>query len=299
MKKLIALLLIVLICFGCKKEYENSNRSNAPEYFDLSAIINKKLDSIQSISQLFINNPSSQQGHDKNDSITREIGSLTENIIHVLIESYGKTHTDTILTVLKKLDNSGYIPNELYKKLNEKDFSTEIGKRAAKEYQKYVKSKDEKINSLKNIKLIDKKLSLIRVFENDTIKLQNLLLKHKGYKVLDFWATWCAPCRSFNKRFHNQYKKYKNKGIEFYGIGIRVDSENEKDKFLTAVKNDRTPWKQFIDLDNEIYNLFETNTVPYQVLLDDNNQIVKILSHDIDKELDEILEKTNANTVHN
>ena len=92
--------------------------------------------------------------------------------------------------------------------------------------------------------------------------------------------------------------EYKGKGIEFYGVGIRVDSENERDKFLTAIKNDTTPWKQFIDLNNATYSLFETNAVPYQVLLDGKNQVVKILSHDINGELNEILKKTNANNSH-
>ena len=294
MKKLSSILLVILICFGCKKEHDNSN-SNPLEPFELSKNIKKELDSIRNISQLIVNKPEDQEGYDKNDSITRQISEHTENIINLLIESYGKEPTDTILKVLGDLDNSGYIPIKLYERLNQDDFSTEIGKRAKKAYQEYIDSKNSKTNNLKNINLLDKKLFLNRVKEKDTITLRDILLEHKGYKVLDFWATWCAPCRSFNKRFQNHYLEYKDKGIEFYGIGIRIDNENERDKFLTAIKNDKTPWKQFIDLNNETYSLFETNAVPYQVLLNEHNQVIKILSHDINTELDEILKKNNAN----
>ncbi|WP_422104821.1 TlpA family protein disulfide reductase [Winogradskyella sp.] len=241
------------------------------------------------MSQFVVSQSDNQEDHNKNDSITRKISVHTENIINLLIESYGKAPTDTILKILGNLDNSGYIPIELYEKLNEEDFSTEIGKGARKAYQKYLKAKDDKVHALKTINLRDEKLSLIRIIENDTIILRDLLLEHKGYKILDFWATWCAPCRSFNKRFQNHYSEYKDKGIEFYGIGIRIDSETEKDKFLTAIKHDKTPWKQFIDLNNETYNLFGTNSVPYQVLLDEKNQVIKILSHDIHNELDDLL----------
>ncbi len=289
MTKLQLLFLTFLLCLGCKKDHKNLNTDDASAFFDLSATINKELDSIQMISQLIIETPDKQQDHDTNDSITRKISVYTENIINALIESHGKTPTDTILTILKRLDNSGYIPIELYKKLSQEDFSTEIGQKARIDYQNYVKLKEEETNSLKPINLLDKRLSLHRIIENDTIILGDLLLEHKGYKVLDFWATWCAPCRSFNTKFQEHYSLYRNKGVEFYGVGIRIDSDNEREKFLTAVKNDNTPWKQFVDIDNQIYTLFNTNTVPYQVLLDENNQVIKILSHDINHELDELL----------
>lgn len=199
------------------------------------------------------------------------------------------TDTDTIFKILGNLDSSGYKPYKLYKKLKKEDFSTEIGERAKDAYENYVETKENRVIDLVNINLNDKKLLLNRIAENDTLLLNEILLNHKGYNVLDFWATWCAPCRSFNKSFKEQYLFYKKKGIEFYGIGIRIDNKNERDKFLTAIKNDNTPWQQFIDFNNETYGLFETNAVPFQVLLGKNNEIMKIFSHDVSKELDELL----------
>tara|TARA_E500000318_G_C3562924_1_gene214315 strand:- start:960 stop:2006 length:1047 start_codon:yes stop_codon:yes gene_type:complete len=296
MKKLSSILFVVLMCIGCRKDPKYANRKNSSESFDLSKNINIEFDSIRNISQLMISEPGHQRDYDTNDSITRRISVHTEKIISLLIESYGSTPTDTILSILKNLDNSGYIPIELYEKLDEEDFSTEIGERAKSAHQKYLSEKNHETKSLKSINLLNEKLTLIRVIENDTIKLSELLQRHKGYKVLDFWATWCAPCRSFNKGFQNHYLEYRDKGIEFYGIGINVDSEMERNKFLTAIKNDNTPWYQFMDINNGVYELFGTNTVPYQVLLDMNNQVVKILTYDIKRELDEILEKIDADT---
>ncbi len=291
MKYLVLILLAVSLSFGCKRKHSDPTTENTNESFDLSGSVNRNLDSIQCISQLVVNNPESQQDHDINDSITRKISVYTENIIGSLIESHGKTPTDTILAVLKRLDNSGYIPIGLYKKLSQEELSTEIGKTANKAYQKYLAAKEEEEGNLKSIDLLDKKLVLNSINDKDIIVLGDLLSSHNGYKVLDFWASWCAPCRSFNKRFQSHYQEYQDLGIEFYGIGIRIDSENERDKFLTAIKKDKTPWKQFIDPDNAIYNLFETNKVPYQVLLNERNEVIKILSHDIQNELDEVLKR--------
>ncbi|MEM1339090.1 MAG: TlpA disulfide reductase family protein [Bacteroidota bacterium] len=290
MKKATIILIVFLVCFGCKKEHSTEDANTSQKSFSLSDRVKKEIDAIQSSSQRITNAPDGREAHEKNDSITRKISTHSENIINILIASYGKVPTDTIFTVLKNIDHSGYIPLALYERLNDEDFSTEIGKSAKKAYLAYSEAKDAELGTLRNINLLDKKLLLNRIVENDTVLLQELLLKHEGYKVLDFWATWCAPCRSFNKRFQEHYLKYKDKGIAFYGIGIRVDSENEREKFLTAIANDKTPWEQFVDLNNATYDLFETNVVPYQVLLDKNNRVVKILSYDINTELDALLE---------
>lgn len=74
----------------------------------------------------------------------------------------------------------------------------------------------------------------------DTIRLSSL----KGKVVLiDFWASWCGPCRTSNKKMVKLYPKYKDKGFEILGVSLD-DSRNAWER---AVKKDKITWLQVID----------------------------------------------------
>jgi thiol-disulfide isomerase/thioredoxin len=71
----------------------------------------------------------------------------------------------------------------------------------------------------------------------DTIRLSSL----KGKVVLlDFWASWCGPCRASNKQLVKLYPKYKTKGFEIFSVSI----DDDKDKWINAVKKDKINWLQ-------------------------------------------------------
>ena len=61
--------------------------------------------------------------------------------------------------------------------------------------------------------------------------------------VIDFWASWCRPCREANQQMKQIYKKYKDKGLEVYGISI---DDNER-SWKNAVAQDKITWLQVID----------------------------------------------------
>ena len=76
--------------------------------------------------------------------------------------------------------------------------------------------------------------------KGDTLKLSSL----KGKVILlDFWASWCGPCRSSNRQLVKLYSRYKDKGFEILGVSL---DENKKD-WIKAISKDKIKWLQIND----------------------------------------------------
>jgi peroxiredoxin len=106
--------------------------------------------------------------------------------------------------------------------------------------------------------------------EGEIVKLSSL----RGKVVLiDFWASWCRPCRMENPNVKRVYDKYKDKGFEIYGVSL----DKAKDRWVSAIKADGLPWEHVSDLkgwQNEAAQRYMVSSIPFTVLLDKNGRII-------------------------
>ena len=107
--------------------------------------------------------------------------------------------------------------------------------------------------------------------------------------LVDFWASWCGPCRGENPNVVAAYEKYKNKNFTVLGVSL----DEEKNKWLKAIKDDNLSWKHISDLkgwSTAAVPLYGFDGIPYNVLIDPQG---KILATELrENALGDFLEKT-------
>lgn len=109
---------------------------------------------------------------------------------------------------------------------------------------------------------------------NDTTGAPISLSSFKGQVVLvDFWASWCGPCRAENPNVVAAYKKFNSKGFTVFGVSLDTD----KEKWLQAIAKDGLTWKHVSDLvgwDNAAAKQYGVMSIPANFLLDKDGIIV-------------------------
>ncbi len=131
----------------------------------------------------------------------------------------------------------------------------------------------------------------INFTQKDTSGRDVSLSEFKGkYVLIDFWASWCHPCRLENPNVVAAYNKYKEKNFTILGVSLDSDRRN----WIFAINKDKLEWTQVSDLKfwgNEVAGLYNIRAIPQNLLLDPDGKIIakNLKGEELDQKLSEIL----------
>lgn len=106
----------------------------------------------------------------------------------------------------------------------------------------------------------------------ENVALNDVLGK---YTIIDFWASWCRPCRIENPNVVKVYEKYHDKGLNI--ISVSLDKEGQKDRWIQAIEDDKMNWYHVSNLQfwqDPIARQYNVRSIPATFLLDEQGRII-------------------------
>ena len=125
--------------------------------------------------------------------------------------------------------------------------------------------------------------------EGRTVKLSSFRGK---YVLVDFWASWCGPCRRENPNVVQAFNQFKNKNFTI--LGVSLDRPGQKENWIKAIKEDNLTWTHISDLkfwQSEVVPVYQVGSIPFNVLVDPDGKVVaeNLRGNALEQKLQEVL----------
>lgn len=229
------------------------------------------------------NTPSEERESESFKGIMEEKESQMEEEKKKCQISFIKEHPDSYISLVALTEYTGNIQElelltPLFESLSPETKNSPAGKRYAE--------------LLKNTRLTEIGNAAPTFTQNDSNGNPVSLKDFRGkYVLIDFWASWCVPCRAENPNVIKAYNKYKDEN--FTVLGVSLDSQSAREDWLKAVKNDGLIWTQVSDLKgwkNEVAVKYAVHSIPQNILVDPQGIIIakNLRGEALEKKLDEI-----------
>lgn len=159
------------------------------------------------------------------------------------------------------------------------------------DYAPYVKYKKEVALKAERMKAVEVGASAptFTYFLADDKQKENLKQFEGKYLLIDFWASWCGPCRGSIPGLKELYAKYESKGFEILAVSV----DEKKESWLKALSEENMPWPQAHTprSGKEVMGAYQFSSIPFLVLIDRDGKIVKrgISMSKLEEILEEVL----------
>lgn len=226
---------------------------------------NRKCDSISEKNQQLLQTKYSKYLDRKSEDYkmyVKDLDSLNTEKTNLFILKYVKAHSDSYISAYI-LSSDGL--QSLTEAQLEKAYKT-LSKRMQQS-----KNGNKIANYISGIKksAIGQRVENFQLNTPEGVPFDFNQLKGK-YVIIDFWASWCGPCKASFPHMKTLYKKYKSDRFEIYSISV----DKSKSDWLKALKEQDLPWLQTLDTENISKSRFAVSGIPTTYLIDPNGKIM-------------------------
>jgi len=282
------------------KTYTVSGSKGSELIRELNMHVKNNYDKVDSLSKAFKENQKNPNFLKIKESLDSTYRLIFEDQ-KKFAESFIDKNTSSLACLIAIYQQFGR--EQLFNSNNKNDFGyfEKLDKALIVAYPENIHSQDlhKRVAEIKKIEtekqLAETKLSIgsdapdfsLKTPEGKVVSLSSFKGK---YLLIDFWASWCAPCRQENPNMVKLYKKYKDK--DFTILGVSLDKDN--DPWIKAIKMDKLIWTQVSDLkfwDSPVAMIYNIKAIPYSILIDKEGKIIAkgIRGKELEEKLAEVI----------